>query len=288
MGQTLWNIQSLRENIKKELHGRYPEREINSIGEILFSHRLGLQRHEIGLRRHEKLAQEDGEWIREAVARIREYYPVQYITGSTEFAGIPLKIKPGVLIPRPETEELVDWISTENKLVEPRIMDIGTGSGCIALALKKMIPGSEVFGTDISAEALALGRENSEHLGLPVRFIKHDIRAGNSYPHPMELDIIVSNPPYIPESEKHGMDMNVTWYEPHSALFVPDHDPLVFYRLIAEFSEAHLNSGGILYFELHENFADQTQKLMERHGFKEITLRRDINGRDRMLKGSKQ
>lgn len=285
MGQTICTIQSLRENIKKELHGSYPEREIHSMIEILFTHRLGWQKHEAGLRRHEELAGEDSQWIRSAVDKIRDHYPLQYITGTKEFAGIPLKIRPGVLIPRPETEELVDWICTENRLEKPEILDIGTGCGCIALALKKLIPGSEVTGTDISAEALALGKENSDDLGLPVRFILHDIMEAETQPR--ELDIIVSNPPYIPESEKSGMDRNVTLYEPHSALFVPDHDPLIFYRRIMEFSKTHLNKGGTLYFEIHERLADRAQALSEQHGFAGITLRTDMHGRDRMLKGIK-
>ena len=283
MGRPIQNIQSLRENIKKELHLLYPEREINSIADILIGHRLGLKRHEMGSQRLEKLCFDDAEWFAGAIVKIRDHTPVQYITGTMEFLGIPLKTAPGVLIPRPETEELVDWIVKKNHLEKPRILDIGTGSGCIALALKKMIPGSQVTGTDISGPSLALAIKNAELLHLKVRFMNHDIHTGHSDLELKNLDIIVSNPPYIPESQKPGMDRNVTLYEPSAALFVPDHDPMIFNRQIAVFSRDHLTPGGNLYIEFHENFAEQTRDLMVQHGFSEVCVRQDLNGKNRML-----
>ena len=284
MDHPIRNIQLLRENIKKELHGVYSDREINSMTEILIHYRLGIKRHEIGQNRHIKLSDRDAKWFTRAITKIRDHFPVQYITGNTKFLGIPLKITPGVMIPRPETEELVDWIVKENRLEMPRILDIGTGSGCIALALKKMIPGSQVTGTDIFRSALALSELNAELLNLDVRFRNHDIRAGHSDPEFMNLDIIVSNPPYIPESEKPGMDRNVILYEPHTALFVPDHNPLVYYALIAAFSREHLNRGGMLYVEVHENFAERSRYLLDQCGFTDISVRRDLNGKERMIK----
>ena len=278
------NIQSLRENIKKELHGLYPEREIMSLFEILVDYRLGLKGHEIGLNRLLELDNKDVEWFREAISRMSDFYPVQYITGTTEFLGIPIIIKPGVLIPRPETEELVEWIRIENHFKNPRILDIGTGSGCIAIALKKLIPGSEVTATDISAKALAIADENAKSLGLQILFREHDIKTGQAIPDLQEFDIIVSNPPYIPESEKSGMDRNVADFEPFEALFVPDRDPLIFYRLIAEFSRKHLNRGGLMYLELHEQLAEQVSDMFIKNGMTDISVRRDINGKSRMLK----
>ena len=287
MDQTILNIQSLRENIKKELHGLYPEREINSLFEILVDDRLGFKGHEIGLNRLMELDNNDVEWFREAISRMRDFYPVQYITGSTEFLGIPLKIKPGVLIPRPETEELVEWIRIENQLENPRILDVGTGSGCIAIALKKLLPGSEITATDISAKALAIAGENANSLDLQIFFREHDIKTGQALPDLQGFDIIVSNPPYIPESEKSGMDRNVADFEPFEALFVPDRDPLIFYRLIAEFSRENLNVGGLIYFELHEHLAEQVSDMLLKNGLTDISVRRDINGKSRMLKCSK-
>jgi len=296
MGASPQNIQSLRENIKKELHGLYPGREINTITEILIMHRLGLKRHEIGLRREELLETGDQEWFGEALGKLKDQYPVQYITGTAEFAGLVLKITPGVLIPRPETEELVDWIVRENNIKEPVILDIGSGSGCIALALKSMIENSRVLGLDISPEALTLSRENAERLGLQVDFAYYDLRSGekgwdfqdwNFKGHAFKgpaFDIIVSNPPYVPESEKVTMDRNVADYEPHNALFVPADDPLVSYRLIASFASDQLKNGGSVYVEIHETLAGETGDLFKQEGYHDIEVRRDINGKDRMLK----
>jgi release factor glutamine methyltransferase len=285
------NIQSLRENIKKELHGLYYPREINAILEILLMHRLGMKRHEIGLRREDLLEAKDREWFGEALHRLRDHCPVQYITGCTEFLGLPLKIRPGILIPRPETEELANWLIRENRLEAPLIADIGSGSGCVALALKSRIEGSRVLGLDISSEAIALSRENAEMLGLQVEFHEYDLRSGEkgwNFKGPTfkvpTFDIIVSNPPYIPESEKGGMDRNVSEYEPHEALFVPSDDPLVSYRLIAGFANKHLKEGGCIYVEIHETFADETSDLFLNQGFGDIEVRRDINGKHRMIK----
>jgi release factor glutamine methyltransferase len=284
MGSHIPDIQSLRENIKKELHGIYPEREIGSMMEIMIAHRLGLKRHEISLKRQAKLVPGDADWFAGALAKLHHHCPLQYITEATQFMGMPLKIIQGVLIPRPETEELVDWIVRENEIVKPRILDIGTGSGCIALALKKLIQGSQVTGTDISESSLALAGENAKRLNLEVTFRKQNILAGQPDPELNNMDIIVSNPPYIPESEKNSMRRNVTQYEPHDALFVPDHDPMVFYRQIAIFSQTHLNRGGTIYFEIHENFAHLCRDLADQQGFSELSIRRDLNGKERMLR----
>ncbi len=284
MDSSIPDIYSLRENIKKELYGLYSGREIDAMVRILFTHRLGIRGHEIGLYRQKRLSKTDAEWFSGAIERIRQFYPLQYITGSTEFFGIPLKISQGVLIPRPETEELAEWIIRENRLENPGILDIGTGSGCIALALKKHIPGSKVMGTDISPASLAVATENAISLQLDVLFHKHDIFSEETISWLDWMDIIVSNPPYIPESHKSGMEKNVIGYEPHSSLFVPDNDPLVFYRRIASFGMRHLNAGGHLFFEIHEQSGRQVMELMEQKGFREITIRHDINGKSRMLK----
>lgn len=274
------NIQSIRENIKKALDGRYTQGEISAITEVLLAHRTGLPRHEIGLKRNEPLEPGDLEWFARAISRLGNDCPVQYITGTAEFMGMKLRIRPGVLIPRPETEELVDWVVRDNQADEPSILDIGSGSGCIALALKKLIPGSSVTGLDNSHTALALSRENAEHLGLDVAFIENiSILKVTDF-----FSIIISNPPYIPENDKDSVGPNVLKHEPHAALFVPAGDPLVHYRMIAGVGRDHLVDGGLIYVELYERLAEETAGFFSSEGYADIELRKDINGKYRMLK----
>ena len=281
-------IQSIRENIKKELAGLYPDREINSITEVLCLHRLDLKRHETGLRKHEILMPPDLDWFREAIRKLREMTPVQYITGETVFFGLNLKTGPQALIPRPETEELVQWILDEHANERCRIMDIGTGTGCIALSLAKNIPRARVSATDIREEALGLARENARRLGLSVEFVLHDISSGEPPEGLSHTDLIVSNPPYIPVGQKESMDMNVREFEPSSALFVPDDDPLIFYRHITRIGKQVMQPGGLLYLEIHEAYGTQVISVLRESGFGEPELRKDINGKDRMVKARMQ
>ncbi len=319
MGIPRYTIQNLRENIKKELAELYPDREIDSITNILLNFRLerrwsgtgspgpgieakgdgpgirksampgpltGLQNHEIGLRRHEILSQSELEWFEAATGRLKEGCPVQYITGETEFYGLTLRVSRAAMIPRPETEELVRWILESHRGERIRILDIGTGTGCIALALAKHLPASTVFATDASGEALELARENAGNLGLNVSFMLHDI-GNHEADAGRTVDLIVSNPPYIPRGEKESLAPNVKDFEPESALFVPDDDPLVFYRHIAGFGRENLPPGGMLYLEIHEAFGTPVCRLLERSGYQQIELRRDINGKDRMVRARK-
>jgi release factor glutamine methyltransferase len=277
-------IQSIREIIKKELLSLYPDREIDSIVDILCQHRLDLRRHEIGMRKHEILMPPDAEWFREAISKLKKNVPVQYITGDTEFLDLHLSVSPAALIPRPETEELVKWIIEEQAGLRCKILDIGTGTGCIALSLARGLPTASVYATDLSEEALDLARDNSRKLGINVDFILHDIRTKKAPEGLSRLDLIVSNPPYIPAGDKESMDANVLDYEPATALFVPDEDPLVYYRHIAVTGKDILCPGGLLYLEIHENFGEQVIKLLENSGFEKTELRRDINGKDRMIR----
>lgn len=277
-------IQTLRENIKKELAGLYPEREIDSIIEVLCHYRLDLRRHETAMRKHEILMPPDHEWFQRAVKSLKEMTPVQYITAETEFFELTLKVGPEALIPRPETEELVQWVLKDHAGERCSILDIGTGSGCIALALAKNLPDATVYATDVQKKTIDLARENARRLGLEISFILHDLREESLPEGLLRLDLIVSNPPYIPMREKESMDANVRDFEPHTALFVPDEDPLVFYRHIARFSLQALRPGGILYVEIHENYGRQVHELFEQAGFREIEIHQDINGKDRMCK----
>ncbi len=209
--------------------------------------------------------------------------PVQYIIGKTEFCGEEFTVREGVLIPRPETEELVMWaIQVAKEFPSPRILDLCTGSGCIAIALKKLIPAATVTAIDLSAEALAIAQENATKLGAEVRFLADDVLRGVPQLGDKQFDIIVSNPPYIPISEREAMHINVTNFEPAMALFVEDSDPLIFYREIVRIAKSRLSDRGALLFEIHELLADETLQMLQSEGF-EAELRHDFLNKPRMI-----
>lgn len=228
--------------------------------------------------------------------------PIQYITGETVFYGLPFKVNSSVLIPRPETEELVDWIisvfnyqfsvnSSVGKIVNLKseivnILDIGTGSGCIAISLKKNLPIANVDALDIAEDSLLTARENASLNEVEVEFIKDDILKPQSIICNTQYDVIVSNPPYIKEDEKLAMHHNVLANEPHRALFVSNDDPLIFYNAIADFALNNLSQNGLLFFEINEYLGQQTVNLLKDKGFTNIELRQDIQGKDRMIKAS--
>lgn len=218
-----------------------------------------------------------------ALKRLEKGEPLQYVLGNAPFCGLNFKVGPGVLVPRPETGELVSWVISETS-GPAGILDIGTGSGCIAVTLASKMPQCTVKGWDISDEALSYARSNSELNGTDVVFEKHDVLASD-LPE-ARFDVIVSNPPYIIEKEKSDMARTVLDYEPALALFVPDNDPLLFYRAIAMFGKRALKPGGSLYFEINPMFAGQLQLLLERSGYHNVTLRRDIFGKLRMIKAT--
>ena len=221
--------------------------------------------------------------IEQATKELAEGRPVQYIIGKTEFCGKEFTVREGVLIPRPETEELVLWARAEAKrFSQPRILDLCTGSGCIAISLKALIPTAQVTAVDLSAEALAIAQENASKLNTPINFVQDDVLQGVKELCDKEFDVIVSNPPYIPESEREAMHINVTKYEPDMALFVDDCDPLVFYREIARTAKNMLSQDGYLLFEIHELLAEQTLQMLQAEGFL-ATLRHDILSKPRMI-----
>jgi release factor glutamine methyltransferase len=284
MAGELHTIQTIRENIKKELKEHYPDREIAAMTDILFGARLYLKKHEVGLKRNELMAPEDQQWFERALRSLKAGYPIQYITGHAEFYGLVLDVTPDVLIPRPETEELVRWVIEGIPHASPRIIDIGTGSGCIALALKKNVPGSHIMATDVDASALELASRNAVKLGIDLQFLQHDMLSAGFLKNLPWADIIVSNPPYIPEAEKKTMATHVTAHEPPGALFVPDEDPLLFYESVAGIASQHLKGGGQLYLEIHEKYGGEIIDLLLTRGFSGMELRKDINGKDRMIK----
>ena len=209
--------------------------------------------------------------------------PVQYIIGKTEFCGEEFTVREGVLIPRPETEELVMWArEVAKEFPSLRILDLCTGSGCIAIALKKLIPAATVTAIDLSTEALAIAQENATKLSADVRFLADDVLQGVPQLGDKQFDIIVSNPPYIPISEREAMHINVTNFEPAMALFVEDNDPLIFYREIARIAKSRLTERGALLFEIHELLADETLQMLQSEGF-EAELRHDFLNKPRMI-----
>jgi len=214
--------------------------------------------------------------------------PIQHILGKADFYGLCLSVNEHTLIPRPETEELVEWIVREHQNNEQMsILDIGTGSGCIALALKKQLPHAQVDAIDLQSPAITVARTNATNLNLSVNFIEADILEWDSFlQENQQYDIIVSNPPYITPSEQKDMHQNVLLYEPHSALFVEEQAPLLFYDVIAEMGKKHLSPGGSLYFEINQYLGRETYDLLLKKGYEQVTLRQDLNQVDRMIKAS--
>jgi release factor glutamine methyltransferase len=230
---------------------------------------------------------QDIEWFSHAISQLKKQTPVQHITGETGFFELTLKAGPEAMIPRPETEELVQWILEDHAGECCRILDVGTGTGCIALALASKLPDAAVVATDISPPALDLARENARRLGLTIEFVLNDIRKEDLPGESPMPDLIVSNPPYIPMAEREYLDANVRDFDPPRALFVPDEDPLLYYRHIAGLGKKVLRPGGMLYLEIHEKSGRQIKDLLQISGFENIILRRDINGKERMVSACK-
>jgi release factor glutamine methyltransferase len=228
------------------------------------------------------LTDEKERQLADAIKRLKENEPLQYILGEAEFCGLRLRVNPSVLIPRPETGELVRLIATENKNSHPRILDIGTGSGCIAITLAKELPQSKVSAWDISEEALIVAKENSIICGTKIDLAQRDILT-YAPAEADKFDIIVSNPPYIKEKEKSLMESNVLDWEPSLALFVPDDNPLLFYRTIAEKAKTMLTPGGQLYFEINREHGTDTCTMLTELGYTDIHLHKDFAGNDRMV-----
>lgn len=280
-------ISDLKSNFIKALSGLYPSEEIESFFNILSEKYLNLSRIDIALDRDQLVSEANVGKIEKVLARLKTFEPIQYILGETEFFGLPFKVTSKTLIPRPETEELVQWILDEvlyfkNKPELLEILDIGTGSGCIAISLAKHLPDANVSALDISEEALRIAKENAEANEVSISFFESDILACESLPE--GYDFIVSNPPYVRELEKHFMEANVLVHEPEIALFVEDADPLLFYRKIADLAKVSLKPNGALFFEINEYLGEDMVSLLEDMGFKQIEIRKDIYGKDRMLK----
>ncbi len=275
-------IQEILAHIREQLGDAFSQNEKVQVSKMLLMNYLDIQNSEILLRKDEEVADEIRVQLEQDLDKIKKGTPVQYVLGTTYFYGFEMRIDERALIPRPETEELVDWIFKELQSKSPKILDIGTGSGCIALALKAGLPNGDVYGVDVQQEALDLAVENAMAMDLKVDFEQADALS-LSKQYRESWDIIVSNPPYIPEKDKMMMQAHVLDYEPHSALFVPDNDTLMFYNAIAEYAQSHLNKEGKLFFEINENLAEEVKKVLTLHGFSKIEVRQDLQGKDRMV-----
>jgi release factor glutamine methyltransferase len=277
-------MKGIIKRINEALTGCYSAGEISALTRIIATELLGVSQMAFYLKDDITLTAEQETMLQNAVERLQKQEPIQYILGYSDFCGLRFKVTPATLIPRPETSELVEWITSEATGNEG-ILDIGTGSGCIAVSLAHKLPQSEVTAWDISNEALAVATENSKANGCNVTFEHVDILAYE--PAGKQFDIIVSNPPYIKENEKEAMHSNVLDWEPHTALFVPDSDPLLFYRTIAKKGLTLLKPGGSLYFEINRAHGKETMDMLATLGYTGIELRKDFADNDRMIRAVK-
>lgn len=279
---------TIREHIHRItqlLQPLYDAHEAAAVAKAYLQARLHLPAHELVLRGDEPLPSALNGQLNDELLLLQQGTPLQYVLGEAEFYGLPFKVTPNVLIPRPETEELVDLIVRQHKHSPAlRIWDVGTGSGCIAIALAKHLPQAEVFSSDISEAALAVARENAKSNHVAINFARHDMLDTANLPFGnTRFDILVSNPPYIPAALRSTMHRNVVAHEPHSALFVPDESPLLFYEALAQIGKGCLTPHGEVYAETFENYHDELKHLFINHGFIGFESITDINGKKRMI-----
>ena len=263
----------------------YDESETTQITDWVMEKITGSKKTERMLYKHSSLGNEEEILLKQYTLRLLEHEPLQYVLQEAWFGGLRFYVDKNVLIPRPETEELVEWIITNCKFPvdELKILDIGSGSGCIPVALKRRLRKAEVWGCDVSAAALEVAKKNAGTLGADVQFRCIDFLDSNTWKQLPGFDIIVSNPPYVPLKDKEQMQPNVLQYEPATALFVPDNDPLVFYKAIAAFGKSHLNKNGSIFTEIHESLGAATLDVFRSAGYT-TDLKKDMQQKDRMIR----
>lgn len=278
-------INQIRKQLTTVLAPIYGEAEAGQMVRMLFEHFCGLSGTALTLQKNDPVTEAQSVRLWEAMQQLAEQKPIQYILGHAWFFNLRFVVNPSVLIPRPETEELVELIVDQAKNAATdaghKMLDIGTGSGCIAVSLKKSLPGWQVSACDISEDALAVAKQNAHNSGTEIDFFNADILHWENWPETSFYNFIVSNPPYVCDREKEQMKPNVLDNEPFLALFVPDDDPLVFYRAIAGFAALRLVQNGKLYLEINENFGTEITDLLSSVGYADIELRKDFRGKDR-------
>ncbi len=282
--KTVSNIVS---KIKVNLRDSYPDYEIQNFIYLIFEYLLNYTKIDIHNNGNRIISKKIELQINKIINDLKKNKPIQYIFKKTEFYGLTFRVSPDTLIPRQETEELVAWIIKENIKKKCSILDIGTGCGCIAIVLAKNLTSSNIEAFDISRKAIGVAKINARIHRASIKLFQYDILKHETTKLKRNYDIIVSNPPYIRESEKSTMPGNVLYYEPHKALFVPDDDPLIFYRAIAKFGLHNLKDKGILYLEINEALAQQVTEELSKHKYEKIIVRKDIRGKDRIVQARK-
>jgi release factor glutamine methyltransferase len=279
-------VRDLVQYIRSELGELYPENEIRSLTSLIFQKATPLKKnYHLHLYQDITLKPEHYQHIKDITKQLKSGKPIQQILEEAEFYGLSFKITPSVLIPRQETEELVDWIIHDTGDARARILDVGTGSGCIAISLAKNLKNARVDALDFSTDILDIARENARLNQVELHFFKADILQDD--PIEEQYNLIVSNPPYVRESEKRWMHTNVLGHEPEKALMVEDDQPLRFYRKIMQYAGENLLPGGTLYFEINEAFGEEMKLLLQENNYRNITLKKDLNQKDRMIKAEK-
>ncbi len=269
-----------------ELVDLYPRREIDTFIYMVCEDLMHMSRADVLLSGDEPVLEPYLNRMMDILSGLKQGRPIQHLLGKMVFYGLPLEVGPQVLIPRPETEELVHWLIQENAELDGSLMDICTGSGCIALAAKSHLPAARVSGVDNSVNALNTACRNARNNKLNIDFFHFDVLEQQSFGF-VEYDVIVSNPPYVKQSEQGGIEPHVLNHEPHEALFVPDDEPLLFYRRIVDLADSHLSRGGALYFEINRDHGAELCQLLRDRGYMEVECRKDINKMDRMVRARK-
>ena len=276
-------LNAIREKYSATLIDIYDRGEAAAITEMIFRHFLEMSGSEFSFKRNEKISTDKITLLETALEKLCCHVPPQYITGEAWFYGLPFMVNEQVLIPRPETEELVqEALGFLKNSSGKKVLDIGTGSGCIPVSIKKNIPAAEITSVDISENALTVAKENSQRNNAEINFRQMDFLAEKNWSSLPAFDVIISNPPYIPAEEKSSLDKNVAMHEPHSALFVPQHDPLLFYKKIRLFADEHLTKEGKIFLEVHENFAKETAALFSGKNYI-AEIKKDIHGKERIV-----
>ncbi len=277
------NVARTAAYFRSELQGMYPSREIDQFISMTFEAVMNMGKVAVMVNGSAGIDSEQQAQFEKILAGLKREEPIQYLLGKTIFYELPFLVNPAVLIPRPETEELVQWILQDNPPTEAAVMDLGTGSGCIAIALKHHLRKASVSAIDSSVAALNVATKNAELNGLKVNFFQFDILEQESFGF-ADFDIMVSNPPYVTPGEMKAMHKNVLDHEPHGALFAPEENPLIFYRRIVDLADGHLKRGGKLYFEINQAFGPDIVQLLQDRGYTGVKLRKDLNDNDRMIR----
>jgi len=280
-------VHEAQQQLLTSLYELYDNREAATIADWVMEHVTGMRKIDRIMHKQSPLAPDRLAQLQQYTRELLAHKPVQYVLHEAWFCGMPFYVDENVLIPRPETEELVEWIVKEVsgfKFQVSSLLDIGTGSGCIPVALKKKLPNLKVYALDVSEAALNVAQKNANALNASITFYKNNILEKAAWYKLPVFDIIVSNPPYIRQSEEKEMRKNVLLHEPHLAVFVPDEDALVFYKAIAEFGLTHLNKEGRLFFEINEALGNEVKQLLEEHGYSNVEVKKDMQGKERMVK----